>query len=86
MIYILLCCLYICIRGYALIYTLIRRDREMEKYFRERRVKRFREWGIISQEQGDDFGGEDAIALVLGDGNMPEGGVEAPAEEECWGK
>jgi fructose-1,6-bisphosphatase/inositol monophosphatase family enzyme len=66
---------------------LIRRDREMEKYFRERRVKRFREWGIISQEQGDEFGGdEDAIALVLGDGNMPEEvGVEA-AEEECWGK
>ena len=58
----------------------------MEKYFRERRVKRFREWGIISQEQGDEFGGEDAIALVLGDGNdMPEVGVEA-AEEECWGK
>jgi len=58
----------------------------MEKYFRERRVKRFREWGIISQEQGDEFGGEDHVIALLGDGNMPEGGVEAAAEEECWGK
>ena len=60
---------------------LIRRDKEMEKYFREQRAMRFREWGIISLE-GNEFDIDgNAIVSVVGD--MEEGGEEVE-EQEVW--
>ena len=60
---------------------MIRRDKEMEKYFREHRVRRFQEWGILSPEDDDVVvGGSD---LNLGD--IQEGDVGG-YEGEVWGK
>ena len=61
---------------------LIRRDKEMEKYFREHRARRFREWGIISPE--DDELDLDGNILSRG-GDMLQGGVEDVETEEVWG-
>ena len=60
---------------------LIRRDKEMEKYFREQRAMRFREWGIISLEGNEfDIDGNAIVAVV---GDMEEGGEEVE-EQEVW--
>ena len=60
---------------------LIRRDKEMEKYFREQWALRFREWGIISLEGNEfDIDGNAIVAVV---GDMEEEGEEVE-EQEVW--